>query len=67
MEQRLTAAAEEILELFGRTVAEFEEELCRQRKTLEEVLKPEVVFHRAGGFCSHGSCSVVNVTGVFVV
>ncbi|XP_036938880.1 uncharacterized protein LOC119010651 isoform X2 [Acanthopagrus latus] len=47
VEQRLTAAAEEILELFGRTVAEFEEELCRQRKTLEEVLKPEVVFHRA--------------------
>uniref|UniRef100_UPI0037E8F246 zinc finger protein OZF-like n=1 Tax=Semicossyphus pulcher TaxID=241346 RepID=UPI0037E8F246 len=49
--QRLTAAAEEILELFERTIAEYEEELCRlkenQRKQLDAVFNPEVRLHRA--------------------
>ena len=35
VKQRLTAAAEEIFELFERTIAEYEEELCRQRKLLD--------------------------------
>ncbi|XP_076610214.1 uncharacterized protein LOC143335005 [Chaetodon auriga] len=47
VEQRLTAAAEEIMELFERTIAEYEEELCRQRKLLDAVFKPEVRLHRA--------------------
>ncbi|XP_036949820.1 zinc finger protein 239-like [Acanthopagrus latus] len=34
VKQRLTAAAEEIFELFERTIAEYEEELCRHRKLL---------------------------------
>lgn len=46
--QRLTAAAEEIFELFERTISEYEEELCRQRKLLDAVLKPEVRLHKAG-------------------
>ncbi|XP_031733860.1 zinc finger and SCAN domain-containing protein 2-like isoform X1 [Anarrhichthys ocellatus] len=51
--ERLTAAAEEIFGLFERTLAEYEEELCRskrdnecQRKLLDAVLKPEVRLHR---------------------
>ncbi|XP_070841068.1 oocyte zinc finger protein XlCOF6-like [Chaetodon trifascialis] len=47
VEQRLTAAAEEIIELFERTIAEYEEELCRQRKLLDAVFKPQVRLHRA--------------------
>ncbi|XP_037622286.1 zinc finger protein 184-like isoform X1 [Sebastes umbrosus] len=53
--QRLTAAADEIFELFERTIAEYEEELefssrenHRQRKLLDAVLHPEVRLHRAG-------------------
>ncbi len=53
--QRLTAAVEEISGLFERTIAEYEEELChskrenkRLRKVLDAVLKPEVRLRRAG-------------------
>ncbi|XP_039664073.1 splicing factor 3A subunit 1-like [Perca fluviatilis] len=52
--QRLTAAAEEIFELFDRTIAEYEEELGRskeenerQQKLLDAVCNPEVRLHRA--------------------
>uniref|UniRef100_A0A4W6CET8 C2H2-type domain-containing protein n=1 Tax=Lates calcarifer TaxID=8187 RepID=A0A4W6CET8_LATCA len=50
--QRLTAAAEEIFVLFERTIAEYEEELyClkanhRQRELLEAVFRPEIRLHR---------------------
>ncbi|XP_029284283.1 zinc finger protein 3 homolog [Cottoperca gobio] len=54
VKQRLTAAAEEIFVLFERTIAEYEEELCRskeenerQRKLLDAVLKPQLRLHRA--------------------
>uniref|UniRef100_UPI0037E779B8 zinc finger protein OZF-like n=1 Tax=Semicossyphus pulcher TaxID=241346 RepID=UPI0037E779B8 len=47
--QRLTAAAEEIFELFERTIAEYEEELCRskenQHKLPDAVSNPEVRLH----------------------
>ncbi|XP_053190787.1 uncharacterized protein LOC128374541 [Scomber japonicus] len=53
--QRLTAAAEEIFVLFERTIAEYEEELSRskeenkrQRKLLDAVFKPQLQLHRAG-------------------
>ncbi|GLD69088.1 uncharacterized protein AKAME5_002040100 [Lates japonicus] len=52
--ERLTAAAEEIVGLFEETVAEYEDrverserEICRQRRLLDAVLKPEVRLHRA--------------------
>uniref|UniRef100_A0A665TZV5 C2H2-type domain-containing protein n=2 Tax=Echeneis naucrates TaxID=173247 RepID=A0A665TZV5_ECHNA len=52
--ERLTAAAEEIVGLLEETVAEYEDraerserEICRQRKLLDAVLKPEVRLHRA--------------------
>ncbi|TKS89274.1 Zinc finger protein 235 [Collichthys lucidus] len=52
--ERLTAAAEEIVGLLEETVAEYEDrverserEICRQRRLLEAVLKPEVKLHRA--------------------
>ncbi|XP_037330063.2 zinc finger and SCAN domain-containing protein 2-like isoform X2 [Pungitius pungitius] len=52
--ERLAAAAEEIVGLFEETVAEYEEraerserEICRQRRLLDAVLKPEVRLHRA--------------------
>ncbi|XP_034027289.1 zinc finger protein 501-like [Thalassophryne amazonica] len=48
VKQRLTAAAEEIFGLFERTIAEYEEELCRskeenhrQRHLLDSVFNPE--------------------------
>uniref|UniRef100_A0A8C9YQ16 C2H2-type domain-containing protein n=1 Tax=Sander lucioperca TaxID=283035 RepID=A0A8C9YQ16_SANLU len=54
VEQRLTAAAEEIFGLFERTIAEYEEELCRskeekerQRELLDAVFNPQLRFHRA--------------------
>ncbi|XP_047184207.1 uncharacterized protein LOC118301591 isoform X2 [Scophthalmus maximus] len=53
--ERLTAAAEEIVGLLEETVAEYEDrverserEICRQRRLLDAVLKPEVRLHRAG-------------------
>ncbi|XP_068426957.1 zinc finger protein 771-like [Clinocottus analis] len=55
VEQRLTAAAQEIFGLFERTIAEYEEELSasrdeneRQRRLLDAVFNPEVRVHRAG-------------------
>lgn len=54
--QRLTAAVEEIFGLFERTIAEYEEEVSRskqenerQRKLLDAVFNPEVRLHRTGG------------------
>lgn len=53
--ERLTAAAEEIVALLEETVAEYkdrversEREICRQRRLLDAVLKPEVRLHAAG-------------------
>ncbi|XP_078112520.1 uncharacterized protein LOC144521785 [Sander vitreus] len=52
--QRLTAAAEEIFGLFERTIAEYEEVLCRskeenerQQKLLDAVFNPQLRLHRA--------------------
>ncbi|XP_059205819.1 zinc finger protein 333-like [Centropristis striata] len=54
VEQRLTAAAEEIFGLFERTIGEYEEELCRsreknerQQKLLDAVFNPQLHSHRA--------------------
>ncbi|XP_077391697.1 uncharacterized protein LOC144027766 [Festucalex cinctus] len=52
--QRLDVAVEEILELFAKTIADYEEELCRakeenerQCKLLNAVYTPQVVSHEA--------------------
>ncbi|XP_042351987.1 zinc finger protein 135-like [Plectropomus leopardus] len=54
VKQRLTAAVEQIVELFERTLTEYErklsqsnEEIGQQRKLLDAVLKPEVRLYRA--------------------
>ncbi len=59
VKQRLSLAAEEIFGLFERTIAEYEEELCRSkeenerhRKLLDAVFNPEVRLHTAGQFTS---------------
>uniref|UniRef100_UPI0037E9B96C zinc finger protein 850-like n=1 Tax=Semicossyphus pulcher TaxID=241346 RepID=UPI0037E9B96C len=44
--ERLTAAAEEIFGHFKRTIAEYEEEIDRQRRLLDVVWKPEIKLHR---------------------
>ncbi|XP_029296702.1 zinc finger protein with KRAB and SCAN domains 8-like [Cottoperca gobio] len=44
--ERLTAAAEEILGVFAQTVSVYEEEICRQRRLLDTVLRPEIKLHR---------------------
>ncbi|XP_062260735.1 zinc finger protein 2-like [Platichthys flesus] len=52
--ERLTAAEEEILTVLEETVAEYEDrverseqEICRQRRLLDAVMKPVVQLHRA--------------------
>ena len=46
--ERLTAAAEEIFRVFEKTIAEYEEEIHRQRRLLDIVWKPEIHLHRIG-------------------
>ena len=48
LNERLTAAAEEILGVFEKTVVVYEEEIHRQRKLLDIVLKPEIKLHKKG-------------------
>ncbi|XP_017267723.3 zinc finger protein 2 homolog [Kryptolebias marmoratus] len=45
--ERLTAAAEEIIDVFERTIADYEKEISRQRRLLSIVWKPQVKLHRA--------------------
>ncbi|XP_038566432.1 golgin subfamily A member 6-like protein 6 [Micropterus salmoides] len=44
--ERLTAAAEEIFGVFIKTIVEYEEEIDRQRRLLDIVWKPEIKLHR---------------------
>lgn len=44
--ERLTAAAEEILVVFEKTVVVYEEELSRQRRLLDIVLRPEIKLNK---------------------
>ncbi|XP_074495912.1 uncharacterized protein LOC141770150 [Sebastes fasciatus] len=44
--ERLTAAAEEIFRVFKKTIIEYEEEIDRQRKLLDIVWKPHIKLHR---------------------
>nr|XP_040050659.1 gastrula zinc finger protein xFG20-1-like isoform X2 [Gasterosteus aculeatus aculeatus] len=44
--ERLSAAAEEIFGVFKRTIVEYQEEIDRQRGLLAVLLKPEVRLHR---------------------
>ncbi|TDH13145.1 hypothetical protein EPR50_G00054820 [Perca flavescens] len=44
--ERLTAAAEEIFGVFEKTIVEYEEEIGRQRRLLDLVCKPEITLLR---------------------
>ncbi|XP_044233115.1 zinc finger protein 271-like isoform X8 [Thunnus albacares] len=44
--ERLTAAAEEIFGVFQKTIVEYEEEINRQRRLLDIVWKPEIKLYR---------------------
>ncbi|XP_037633163.1 zinc finger protein 699-like [Sebastes umbrosus] len=44
--ERLTAAAEEIFRAFNKTIFEYEEEIDRQRKLLDILWKPAIKLHR---------------------
>ncbi|XP_044214943.1 zinc finger protein 37-like [Thunnus albacares] len=46
MNERLTAAAEEIFRVFQETISEYEKEIDRQRRLLDIVWKPEIKLHR---------------------
>ncbi|XP_053182003.1 gastrula zinc finger protein XlCGF57.1-like [Scomber japonicus] len=46
MNERLTAAAEEIFRVFHKTIIEYEEEIDRQRRLLDIIKKPEIKLHR---------------------
>ena len=46
--ERLTAAAEEIFGVFTTTIVKYEEEIDRQRKLLDHVLKPQLQLRWAG-------------------
>ncbi|XP_053181475.1 zinc finger protein 239-like [Scomber japonicus] len=47
LNERLTAAAEEIFRVFHKTIIEYEEEIDRQRRLLDIIRKPEIKLHRA--------------------
>ncbi|XP_034547125.1 zinc finger protein 260-like [Notolabrus celidotus] len=44
--ERLTAAAEEIFRVFKRTIVEYEEEIDRQKRLLDIILKPDIKLSR---------------------
>ncbi|MEQ2169052.1 hypothetical protein GOODEAATRI_020926 [Goodea atripinnis] len=44
--ERLTAAAEEIISVFAKTIVDYEEEINRQRRLLTIIWKPQVKLHR---------------------
>ena len=46
--ERLTAAAEEIVSVFEKTIIDYEKEINRQRTLLAIVWKPQVKLHRTG-------------------
>jgi len=46
--ERLTAAAEEIFGVFEKAIVEYEEEIDRQRRLLDIVWKPELKLQRTG-------------------
>lgn len=46
--ERLTAAAEEIFAVFEKTIVKYEDEIDRQRRLLDNVWKPEIKLHRIG-------------------
>ncbi|XP_030272557.1 zinc finger protein 37-like [Sparus aurata] len=46
LSERLTAAAEEIFGVFIKSIVEYEEEIDRQRRLLDVVLKPEIKLHK---------------------
>ena len=48
MNERLTAAAEEIFRVFQKTIVEYEKEIDRQSRLLDIVWKPTVVLHGIG-------------------
>ncbi|XP_078797658.1 uncharacterized protein LOC144989316 [Oryzias latipes] len=47
--ERLAAAAEEICRLCEGTIVQYEEELCRQRRLLDVIWKPQLQLHHIGG------------------
>ncbi|XP_033973661.1 zinc finger protein 3-like isoform X1 [Trematomus bernacchii] len=44
--ERLAAAADEIFGVFAQALSAYEEEICRQRRLLDTVLKPQIKLHR---------------------
>ncbi|XP_033946343.1 uncharacterized protein [Pseudochaenichthys georgianus] len=44
--ERLAAAADEIFGVFAQALSAYEEEICRQRRLLDTVLKPQIQLHR---------------------
>ncbi|KAM7415596.1 hypothetical protein PAMA_017899 [Pampus argenteus] len=58
--EKLTAAAEEIFRVVQKTIVEYEEEISRQRRLLEFTWKPEIKLHRTGLLQQH-VCKEVEV------
>ncbi|XP_077417069.1 uncharacterized protein LOC144048702 [Vanacampus margaritifer] len=61
--ERLTAAAEEIFGVFEKTIVAYEEEMDRQRRLLDVICKPAGHSHRTespeGGLCTQESIGIV--------
>ncbi|XP_029974659.1 zinc finger protein OZF-like [Salarias fasciatus] len=54
--ERLTAAAGEIFTVFQQTIVQYEEEIDRQRRLLEMILKPQIKLHRIAELPRHHGC-----------
>ncbi|CAI5676919.1 unnamed protein product [Oreochromis niloticus] len=52
--ERLTAAAEQIFLEFEKTIVQYEEEIDRQRRLLDITWKPQIKLHRTGECHSEG-------------
>ena len=46
MNERVSAVAEEIFQIFQKTIVEYEEEIDRQRRLRDMIWKPEIKLHR---------------------
>uniref|UniRef100_A0A3P8SM38 C2H2-type domain-containing protein n=1 Tax=Amphiprion percula TaxID=161767 RepID=A0A3P8SM38_AMPPE len=57
--QRLTAAAEEIFTEFEKTIVQYEEEIDRQRRLLDNIWKPEIKLHTTDFLQQHVSADEV--------
>lgn len=54
--ERLSAAVDEIFTVFENTIVKYEQDIERQRRLLESFWKPEIKLHRIGRLTGMNEC-----------